>query len=444
MKGGLRTKLTISFTIAGLVAIGILTLGFNVLLRSNLRSDANRVLQARAGAALDSVVVRNGRVVGREAPDEAAPDSGVWIYQGNRAIERPEAPAEVDRLADRLARTGDAYAESVPEDLKLQGVPISQGNGRVGTAVVALSVEPYERSASRALIASLAFAAVMLALIVIATRVITNRALRPVADITREAADWSEHDLDHRFDLGPPHDELTQLAATFDDMLARLAANLRHEQRLTAEISHELRTPLAAISAEAELALSRPRTSEAYREAIETIQRRAAQLGEVMDTLLLAARANAGAKAVADANQIAESAVEATGDGDAVEFEVVPDSTRPKVSAGENVGRQILAPLLENARRYGAEKVELRVSGEGEAVVFSVADDGRGITGDEAERIFEPGARGAAAAATVDGGAGLGLPLARRLARTIGGDVFVVPSDTGARVEASLPRARRS
>src|SRR5437868_11169455 len=68
--------------------------------------------------------------------------------------------------------------------------------------------------------------------------------------MTRQAADWSEHDLDHRFALGAPHDELTELAATLDGLLDRLAASLRHERRFSAELSHELRTPLARVLAE--------------------------------------------------------------------------------------------------------------------------------------------------------------------------------------------------
>ena len=65
--------------------------------------------------------------------------------------------------------------------------------------------------------------------------------------MTESAASWSEHDLDRRFDLGEPYDELTRLAATLDGLLGRIAASLRHEQRFTAELSHELRTPLARV-----------------------------------------------------------------------------------------------------------------------------------------------------------------------------------------------------
>ena len=98
---------------------------------------------------------------------------------------------------------------------------------------------------------------------------ILGKALLPVSRMTDDAAAWSDHDLDRRFDRGEPYDELTRLAATLDAMLERLSASLRHEQRLTAELSHELRTPLARIAAETELALRRDRTEEDYRESLE-------------------------------------------------------------------------------------------------------------------------------------------------------------------------------
>lgn len=91
--------------------------------------------------------------------------------------------------------------------------------------------------------------------------------------MTAEAAEWNETDLDHRFNVAEPRDELTALAATFDGMLDRLAESLKHEQRFTAEVSHELSTPLAAIIAEAELALRRQRHADEYRSALAATSR---------------------------------------------------------------------------------------------------------------------------------------------------------------------------
>src|SRR5439155_26015788 len=122
-----------------------------------------------------------------------------------------------------------------------------------------------------ALIWSLALAGVMLGVVGLAVFLLLRSALRPVARMTEQAASWSEHELDRRFELGQPHDELTQLGATLDGLLDRLAASLRRERRFSAEVSHELRTPLARLIAEAELALRRERSTVEYRAALEFI-----------------------------------------------------------------------------------------------------------------------------------------------------------------------------
>jgi signal transduction histidine kinase len=94
----------------------------------------------------------------------------------------------------------------------------------------------------------------------------------------------------------------------------------------------------------------------------------------------------------------------------------------------------VLQPVLENACRYGRERARLRIVRDGSRVLFLVDDDGPGVPDEERETIFEPGVRGSAA---VDGGAGLGLALARRLARAASGDV----TTDGERFVVSLPAA---
>jgi signal transduction histidine kinase len=440
----LGTRLTLLVGVAALVTVAALTVGFNLLLRSNLDSDANRVLRARATAALEGIDTSGLKPKVVDTPDEAAADAGVWIYAGGQAIARPKAPAGVQQIADSLAASGGSYAESKQEDLRLHAVAIRGKNGQTGSVVVALSMEPYERSANRALLDSAIFAVVMLLLVIGVTRLAIRTALRPVAQMTAEAASWSERDLDHRFDLGPPHDELTELASTFDSMLARLAAALRHEQRLTAEVSHELRTPLAAIAAEAELALRRPRQDDDYRAALEGIERRARELAETIELLLTAARGQAGSHTeTSDANAVAERAIGSVADGGSngvdIHLDRAPDPV--EVDASLATASQILAPLIENASRYGNGHVGVAVEARSDQVVFTVSDDGPGIAPGEREEIFEPGSRGSAGRAGSERGAGLGLALARRLARSVGGDVDAPASDNGGVVQITLPAA---
>jgi signal transduction histidine kinase len=442
---GLRSRLTVVVSLGAALALGALTAGFNLALRSSLHHDADQVLSARASAALDTVTVEHGRVRSAEAPDQAAVDAQVWIYSGRRAIEQPPAPPAVQRLADSLAGGPIRYADDSATDTRLYVVPVVRSGQRVGTVVAGLSLEPYERTASRALIASLLFAGATLLVIVAAARWIVGGALRPVARMTAEAATRSERDLDHRFNAGEPHDELTRLAATFDRMLDRLAASLRHEQRFSAELSHELRTPLTAISAEAELALAREREGDEYRRALEVIRTRAAQLQRTLETLVAAARAESSAiRGTADATEVAERARDsctALARERGIGITVAPPPTPLRIGVDADAAERILAPLLENACRYGRRSVRLSVKGGADAIEFLVADDGPGVEAGEREGIFEPGVRGAAAGNSSggDAGAGLGLALARRLARALGGDVEHLENAGGAVFVARVP-----
>jgi signal transduction histidine kinase len=115
-----------------------------------------------------------------------------------------------------------------------------------------------------------------------------------------------------------------------------------------------------------------------------------------------------------------------------------------RVAVEPELVERILAPLLDNAARHARASVQVTIEPLGEMVHFIVQDDGPGVPDDAHETIFEPGHRGtraAVATAPVSQGAGLGLALCRRLARTAGGEVQAQPSNTGARFVLRLPAA---
>ena len=259
-------------------------------------------------------------------------------------------------------------------------------------------------------------------------------------------AAWSEHDLDRRFALGPPRDELTQLAATLDGLLERLATSLRHEQRLSAELSHELRTPLASIAAEAQFALRHTdqpadgkATLEQMLEGAEQMSRDARHAdGRRASAARPARRDQRGRRPPPTRRRRrASRSSRATSRS---------SSRRPaepiRVRVEQGLVERILAPLIENAVRHANRSVRIAIARDGATVLFTVEDDGPGVASEEREAIFMPGRRGAAGGTVgtlSSTGAGLGLALARRLARTAGGDVEVLPGSDGGRFVVRLP-----
>jgi signal transduction histidine kinase len=440
---GLRRRLflvvlaTVVMVVAGLVA------GFNLVLGSTLDRNARDLVRSRAVAQIASLRVEGGHLTVGEALDDRSADAYVWVFAGTRPLERPRAAPAVERAAQRLVGGPARYADVPSTDTRLYAAVVTVGGKRVGTVVAGLSLAPYEETRGTALVGSLVFGALVLVLVSAICWWLLGASLRPVVRMTRQAATWSEHDLDHRFALGPPRDELTELAATLDGLLDRLAASLRHERRFSAELSHELRTPLARVLAQSELALRRERQPSEYQQALELIHGNADQLSRIVEALVSAARYEAGGdRGTADAESVAAGAVAACAgltDERQLHVEIAPPTHPVRVGVDADLAERILQPVIENACRYASNRVRVALRRVDSTVVYSVEDDGPGIADEERERIFEPGIRGVASGTNGTAGAGLGLSLARRLARSVDGDVDAETSRTGGRFAVRLP-----
>jgi signal transduction histidine kinase len=439
---GLRERLLLSVVLAVGLALGIAAVAFNLILHTTLRHDAVDLARSRATAALATLDTAGGHVV-RTSPNLALPTGPVWVFDGRREIDPPAAPPAVERLARELATGPPREHEAESVDVLLASVPVTVDGRRIGTVVGAASVSPLERTQKIALVASAILVALLLVVVVLATRWTLAAALRPVARMTADAEDWSEHDLDRRFDAGEPHDEITRLAATLDGLLDRLSASLRRERLLTAELSHELRTPLAKIITQGESTLRRERSGGVYRERIDSMLGHARGLAETLETLLAAARNEANGRARnADLGDAARAAADDCGvlaaeRGVRLSVESPPDPVRADLDPA--LLARILHPLVENACRYARSAATLVVTNGGGAATLVVEDDGPGLAAGEAEAIFEPGVRGSAGRADGGAGAGLGLTLARRLARAAGGEVEADPAAAGGRFRVTLP-----
>jgi signal transduction histidine kinase len=433
----LRGRVTLASLLALSAGLAILTVGVNLLISNQLDRDASAVLRERASAQLSTLAFGpNGRVTTHEVPGDEALDRHAWVYAaGGRTVERPPAEAAAQRAADALALAGKRAERSVG-DVRLRAEPAVDEAGRArGMVVVGVALGPYTRTRHVLLIATLTIDLFVLLAGTLLVRGAVDRALRPVAEMTQRAADWSERDLDRRFNLGPPRDELTALSATLDGLLARLGSSLRHEQRFSAEVAHELRTPLAGVRGEAELALADPGVGGRTRNAFEQILRGTERMQSVIETLVTAARRDAReAPGSCDAALAADAAADAVRPiarrtGVDIDLRALPNMVR--VGADEDLVAQALKPLLDNAVRHANAAVTVSVRRADGQAVFTVLDDGPGI-GPDARTPFEPGSSTA-------GGSGLGLPLARRLARSCGGDIKAVPDATGGCFELRLP-----
>lgn len=441
----LRTRLLLAIVAGVGLALVLMVVAFNVALGRSLANDADEIVRARAASELASLRVVDGRIVLPPQIVGSGVATQVWIFDGGSALRAPVVDATTGAAARSLA-TGPERALDAGDDTHLYALPIVADGQRVGTIVTGLSLAPYNRTRVIALVASTALALVVLSAVAIASALMLRAALRPVARMTEDAATWSERDLDRRFDVGPPHDEITRLAATLDGLLDRLAAGIRRERRLTAEVSHELRTPLSQITAEVDLALRRERQPAEYRAALEEIRAGAERIEATVETLMITARQEGGLpRGTGDARVAAGHVIDACAPlasqrGVSLTMEDAASGSGTRAGVESQVIERILQPIVENACGYARRWVRVAVTSDTRMVTLEVLDDGPGVADGEEELIFEPGVRGSNGASE-RAGAGLGLSLSRRLARAAGGDVQVRSFEGRGHFDVRLPVA---
>jgi signal transduction histidine kinase len=422
----IRGRLMVTSLTTLVVGLGALLVAGNVLLAQRVAAQTSSVLHANADAQVSALSFASGHVVVRRTPNDATLDRRSWVLDGQSVVERPAgASPALDRAAVALGRKLRAAEVDGPDDTRLRAEPVfAPGTRRPAAAVVvALSTESLERLQAGVGLGSIVIAALVLLAGALAIRGALNGALRPVAQMTASVEDWGAHDLDRRFDLGPARDELTGLAATLDVLLARIAGSRRHEQRFASEVAHELRTPLAGLRLRAELALRAdgPGADAERKDALGGIVEHTERVERAIDALLAVARQEIDpASGTVDLAAIARELDGVT---------VTAPANLPVAEGDPDVVRRALGPLVDNAKRHASRQVAAELSSAHGMVRLAIRDDGPGLDESIGERAFDPGVRGPDEAD--DGGAGLGLALARRLARSCGGDIVIGPGPGG-------------
>ena len=263
---------------------------------------------------------------------------------------------------------------------------------------------------------------------------IIRRALEPLSARTETARRISEgSDLSQRIRLGPGEDEVHRLAHTFDGMMERLEESFENERQFTSDVSHELRTPVAVILSQCEYA-SRPDAAQPEIDAcLQAVSRQARKMSALISQLLTLARTHKGAQALSmeqlDLSGLAQAVAEEQQDSAAARGISIETRIPPGLAMGgdETMIMRLLINLVSNAVSYGREggHILIRLWEDGESVGGCVEDDGIGIAPGHLDKIWnrfyqvDP-----ARNSRQEGGAGLGLPMVKWIARAHGGRVW--------------------
>ncbi|MFF1912273.1 sensor histidine kinase [Streptomyces sp. NPDC058239] len=282
---------------------------------------------------------------------------------------------------------------------------------------------------------------VLLLVVAGVTWLVTRRALRPVEGIRREmAAITASEDLSRRVPEPGSRDEIARLARTTNETLTALEASVDRQRRFVADASHELRSPIASLRTQLEVGAAHPELLDVPGAVADTVR-----LQALAADLLLLARLDAGerpGRTTLDLGALVHEEVsQRTGDRIPVAVSV-PESGAFEVAGSRGQLARVIGNLLDNAERHAERTVVVSLRAQRGGVVVAVTDDGTGVPPDERERIFERFVRLDDARTRDEGGAGLGLAIARDVAARHGGRLTVDGApEGGARFELWLPSA---
>jgi signal transduction histidine kinase len=246
--------------------------------------------------------------------------------------------------------------------------------------------------------------------------------------------------LNARLPVANPRDELGLLAGTFNELLARLETSVEQQRQFMADASHELRTPVTIARTAARVALQQPTRPESeYRETLEIVEQEAIRLSRIVDDMFTLTRADAGNHPVRTTpmylDEVVDEVVRAMRVVAATrEVSIAVECVQSASFTGdEELIRRLIINVLDNALRYSPTGGAVRVALDraGAMYALSISDQGPGIAEEVRSRIFERFYRVDAARArdgVNDGGAGLGLALARWIAHAHGGDIRLAAS----------------
>jgi signal transduction histidine kinase len=432
--GSLRLRVTV-VTLAILVAaLAAFSITVTILYRNGLENDVRHRLQAGGTALGESP----GGAVKQLIPGLALQGLDVVVHPGNQiATKRGRIITKIGKPSSIVSHNG-----LLTLTVSLPGV------GPGSTAVVTASQAPVDRAVRRLVLIE---ALVALMTVALASALLLrglSTALRPLAHVgqvaTRIAAGSGER-------LRPTRDdtELGRMAASFDrmvDALEEAAEQARLSEsamrRFIADASHELRTPVAAVQATAETLL-REQPPRPERDRLEAqLARDSARLGRLVGDLLDLARLEANTPLRRDPVELAAlgetvaADVRSRTEGHPIEVAASPDSV---VVGDADALARVLRNLVENAVEASppAGRVLVEVRRTNGTVEAAVLDEGGGVPAADRERIFD----GFVRLQPRDHGAGLGLAIARAIARQHGGDVTCDEAERGACFTLRLPAA---
>jgi two-component system OmpR family sensor kinase len=277
---------------------------------------------------------------------------------------------------------------------------------------------------------------------------LARRIAKPIERMSNTAERITSRNLSERLEARQTPREITRLAIVINTMLDGLKSSFDRQVRFTADASHELRTPVSVVLSQADFTLSRERTPEQYREALETCLQSARRMKRLVDDLLVLSRADSGCLNLrhesTDLSSITEQAVRLLQPlADRRNIRLQPDlHSAPLVGDADRLS-QVVTNLVTNSIQYGDTNttVWIEVFAKPDAAFLVVRDTGPGIPLADQPHLFERFYRvDRVRTQEEETGTGLGLSLVAEIVAAHGGTIQVASTEgTGTTMTVRIP-----
>jgi len=383
------------------------------LLGPSQRSKLERLVHVSASTV-------RGRVIVVDQRGSLLADSASGVRLGTSYRDRPEVSIALSGGSEQIQRK----SLTLGAEILATAVPVINRGRPAGAVRITQSVAAVHRAVKTSILDLALLAVVVLVLGMAAGALIAQQVARPIRKLDATARAVAGGDLDATVTV-EGSSEQRSLARTFNEMTQRIKRLLRVQQDFVADASHQLRTPLTGLRLRLEALRDRARDDDPTAAELDAGMREIDRLSHMVDELLILSRA--GERELpgepmdlgSAIRRAAERWQKTAGDrGIALETRSVDEPGRP-VCTRSDLDRAIDA-LLENALHYSPPGSTVMIAAGRDRV--EILDDGPGLAPGEEQSVFERFRRGSAGR-RVTGGTGLGLPIARELAREWGGDV---------------------
>jgi signal transduction histidine kinase len=376
-------------------------------------------LQSNSPGDLDSALLTtNQRVV---AIQLIAPDGKVVTRSGS-APNTPLIPVTEFDFTLRRGMSDDAVPN---DDMRVSGQRVNTPSGEY-TVLVGGGSEAVEATARTVALLLGCGAPIIIAVAAAASYWLVRRSLQSVDAIRSRVAEISTSDLAERVPVPNSRDEIAALAVTMNEMLSRIEAGHRAQQRFLGDASHELRSPLATIISGLEAAEVHPELLDAQL-AINTLLPEAQRMRTLIEDLLLLARVDEQSLVLRKEQVLL---------GDLAELEAARVRRDPgctihaEISSTRLIGdpaavSRVIRNLVDNAVRHAKSRVDIHVGSRDGTAILTVSDDGPGIAAAERARVFGRFVRLDSDRARSGGGTGLGLAIVAEVVAAHGGTVTI-------------------